>query len=427
MSLVGSLLAAIGWARRSSTLRLSIVLSAIFAVCLAVAVSIALFVGADVLERRVDTTLRALASASDLQGTRGDTFGVILRAPDDLGGLPRPFARVVERGGGSVELGQDFRQSDTWRVLVAQDMSGVPVMAAVPLDDGEEALELLGDVLWATVLTVMVLTLLVGLATGVFAQRRIARINATLADLAQGNLAARTGHTRAKDDLDDIARQVDLTAGELERLVTQTRNLSASLAHDLRTPLARLQSRLEALPDGDARGAALEEASRLSSIFDTIMRVARIEAGQGTEGSETVDLAALVEDLGEIFGPVIEDEGKTLRFSVQPSGSTFADKQMLVQVMANLIQNALRHGGPEITLIAQNGAIGVADNGQGVEPSDFDEILKPMVRLDAARRTEGSGLGLALVRAVADRHGADLRLEQNNPQGLRVLLKFADL
>ena len=188
-----------------------------------------------------------------------------------------------------------------------------------------------------------------------------------------------------------------------------------------------MRSQLESLPEGDGRGAALEEAERLSGIFDTIMRVARIEAAQGTDGFEDVDLGALVEDLAETFGPVIEDAGKTLVIDADAGGKVSADPQMLVQAMANLIQNALVYGGEEITLSAREGAVGVADNGPGVDPGQYDEIIKPLVRLDATRQSEGSGLGLALVRAVADRHGAKLQLSPNAPSGLRVALKFTDL
>ena len=223
------------------------------------------------------------------------------------------------------------------------------------------------------------------------------------------------------------ARQVDVTAGELERLVAQTRHLSASLAHDLRTPLARLRSRLEVLPDGDARAAALEEAERLSGIFDTIMRVARIEATQGAEGFEDVDLGDLIEDLAETYEAVVEDEGKSLSLDLANTATVRADRQMLVQAVANLIQNALRHGGQQITLSVHGHAICVVDNGPGVDPADFAEIIKPMVRLDTARKSDGTGLGLALVRAVADRHGAALVFTEHQPRGLAVCLKFADL
>ena len=426
MSLAGSLPGRIAALRRSSILRLSLLLSLVSAVGMAVAISVALDLGDDAALRRIDTSLEALAAATTLQEPRSDAFSVIVRSPDDLEGLPQAFERAVRRDGGTVMLEREFRRSDSWRVLVTRDASGAPVMIAVPLDDTEEALDLLAGILWATALVVIVLTITIGIVAGLLAQRRVARISTVLDQLAGGDLAARTGTARSRDDLDDIAHRLDTTAAELERLVTQTRHLSASLAHDLRTPLARLRSRLEMLPEGEPRGAALEEAGRLAGIFDTIMRVARIEAAQGRDGFEPVALGPLVEELAETFGPVVDDAGKTLSLYVADPAVVPADRAMLVQAVANLIQNALVHGGDIVTLIADGHRLGVADNGPGVDPALYAEIVKPMVRLDEARGSDGTGLGLALVRAVADRHGAELALSRNGSEGLRVILNLAE-
>ena len=388
------------WFRRSSTLRLAALLSGIFALGFVVAIFVALTLGARANERRLDSTLATLAQSGPIADTRIDSPALILRHRDDLNDLPAPFRRAVSQGGGTIELRDDLMRSDAWRILVAQDSAGAPVFVAVPAEDSEDAQELLAKFLWSTAGVVIVLTLAIGLWAGLLAQRRLQRINVTLGQLSAGDLAARTGLTRSKDDLDDMAQTLDQTAAELERLVSQTRHLSASIAHDLRTPLARLRAQLEMLPEGDERGAALEEASRLSGIFDTIMRVARIEAGQGRDGFEAVALGDLAADLAETFGPVVEDEGKTLMVDIDAPAFVQGDRGMLVQAIANLIQNALLHGGDEIT---------------------------PMVRLDAARSTQGSGLGLALVRAVADRHGAKLDLAVNDPQGLKVSLNFTHL
>ena len=415
------------WVRRSSTLRLAGILSAIFALGFVVAIFVALTLGDRANDRRLESTLMTLARGGVIADTRVDSAALILRPLGDTGGLPGPFRRALTRGGGMVDLEEDFMRSDAWRVLVARDSAGAPVFVAIPTEDSEEAQELLAKILWSTAGVVVAATLAIGLWVGVLAQRRLLRINATLSLLSAGDLSARTGLTQSKDDLGDIAQTLDQTAAELERLVSQTRHLSASIAHDLRTPLARLRAQLEMLPDGAERGAALEEASRLSDIFDTIMRVARIEAGQGRDGFAPVDLGEVAADLAETFGPVIEDEGKTLAVDISAPATVQADRAMLVQAVANLIQNALVHGGDQITLFAQGPEIGVADTGVGVDPAAFGEIIKPMVRLDAARSTPGSGLGLSLVRAVADRHGAQLNLAVNDPQGLIVSLSFTEL
>ncbi|NNL17706.1 MAG: HAMP domain-containing histidine kinase [Boseongicola sp.] len=427
MSLVRDLARRLIWVRRSSTLRLTVILSVIFAVSFVVAIFVALTLGERVNDRRLDTTLSTLAQGSAISEVRSDTAAMILRPLDDLTGLPRPFERTASRGGGTVSLEDDLLRSDKWRVLVTEDRDGVPVLVGVPIEDSADARELQQQILWTTAGLVIAITLTIGLWAGLLAQRRLMRINATLGRLADGDLTARTNPPKLRDDLDDIAQNLDQTAAEIERLVTQTRHLSASIAHDLRTPLSRLRAQLEMLPDGEERSAALLEASRLSGIFDTIMRVARIEAAQGRGGFERVALDAMAEDLAEIFGAVVEDAGKTLLLDIGATADIEGDRGMLIQAMANLLQNSIVHGGDQITLFAHGEQLGVADNGAGVDPAEFGEIIKPMVRLDAARSTQGSGLGLALVRAVADRHQARLELEQNMPQGLRVSLVFTKM
>ncbi|MEM8701890.1 MAG: HAMP domain-containing sensor histidine kinase, partial [Pseudomonadota bacterium] len=150
-------------------------------------------------------------------------------------------------------------------------------------------------------------------------------------------------------------------------------------------------------------------------------------ASVGTDGFGKVALGDLLEEVAGIYEAVIEDSGKRLVMSVTSPVTVLADRQMLIQALANLIQNALVHGGDDITLFATGNGIGVADNGSGVDPAAYGDIVKPMVRLDAARERDGTGLGLALVRAVADRHGARLALSENVPSGLRVALKFTQM
>lgn len=418
------------WLHRSSTLRLTLILSALFGVGMALTVFITLSFGHSALIERADQTLDSLASSIEtidaIEGFEGNAAALV-QPLDEIRALPRPFMRVLKNGPVTIFLDDDFRGFEHWRTMVMQDDEGEAYLIAVPLDDAEDALELLSNILWTTTMIVVGFALILGLGFGFWARRRLVRINKALHQLAGGDLKARTGLSKSSDDLDDLAQQVDVTASELERLVAQTRHLSASIAHDLRTPLARLRSQIEDLPDSDKRGAALEEANRLSQIFDTIMRVAKIEASQGHQGFEAVNLGHLAEDVAETFGPVVEDSGKQLSVDISHAQTVEADRQMLIQALANLIQNAIVHGGQEIRLIVRGNELELVDNGVGVEPGQYSEITKPMVRLDEARKTDGSGLGLALVKAVAERHGAALSFYQNEPSGLGVRLKLTKL
>jgi len=415
------------WLVWSSTLRLTLLLSAIFATGMTIAVFVALFLGQVAVLQRIDDTLLGIAAA--VEADEASTFGssVIIQPLMNLDDLPPLFARVAERGGGTVDLETPIQGSEAWRVTIAPNGEGIPVLIGLPLDDTEDALELLGGILWTTTGIVCVLALVIGLAAGLLARRRLGRIGDVLDQLAAGDLNARTGVKKASDDLDVLALHLDETALQLERLVAQTRHLSASIAHDLRTPLARLRSRLETLPKSVPRSGALEEAERLSAIFDTIMRIARIEAEQGRASFEEIDLGSLCSEVADVFGPVVEDSGKQLMIRDDGAGRIMADRRMVIQALANLIQNAIVHGGDDIRVFAAGLEIGVEDDGTGINPDMFEDMLKPMVRGDAARKSDGAGLGLALVRAVADRHGACLSLTVLEPVGFRVGLKFTDL
>lgn len=423
----GRALKHVRWLWRSSTLRLTLMLSALFALGMALTVFFALSFGQSAIIERTDETLISLAASINLDEIYDNNANALIRPLHAVSDLPRPFAKILRDGQGSVFLDDEFQGYENWRARISRTDSGDGFLIALPLDDAQDALEVLSNILWTTTLIVVGIALLIGLGSGFWARRRLVRINRALSLLASGDLKARTGIANRKDDLDDLAQQVDDTAGELERLVAQTRHLSASIAHDLRTPLARLRSQLETLPESDKRGAALEEAARLSDIFDTIMRVAKIEAAQGQTGFEAVDLGDLADDMIDIFGPVVEDSGKSISLDRSNPKTVQADRPMLVQAIANLIQNAIIHGGSKITLSVKGDCISIADNGQGVPSEAYHEIIKPMVRLDGARETDGTGLGLALVKAVAERHGARLDFFENKPSGLGIKINFTKL
>ena len=427
MSLVAKITGLLSRLSRSFVLRLTLLLSVLFALGMAATIAVALNLGRDAIVNRADVTLGALGASLKAGEEVDETETVIARPLSDLGDLPTAFAHDIEDGSGTILLEDDYREFEAWRVSIVQTSAGISTLLAVPLDASDDALDLLEGILWAVAVVVVSIAITIGIGAGLLAERRLSQITRTLTRLASGDLEARTGVNRKTDDLDDLAQRLDETAAELERLVTQTRHLSASLAHDLRTPLARLRSRLEMLPEGEARGEALEEAARLSQIFDTIMRIARIEATQGAVGLDSVDLAELADEVAEMFEPVVEDAGKVLLLESEDASTVRADRQMLIQAMANLIQNALLHGGEKIVIFANGAEFGVRDDGPGVDSAQFDEIIKPMVRLDTARHTEGTGLGLALIRAVADRHGAKLGLSHNQPSGLCVTFSFAEL
>jgi signal transduction histidine kinase len=173
------------------------------------------------------------------------------------------------------------------------------------------------------------------------------------------------------------------------------------------------------------------ELGDLTAIFETILRIARIDAAHGTEMTEVFDLGALAAELGETFEVVAEESGQTLVLESEATAPLRirGDAGMIGQLIVNLLQNAITHcpKGTFITLALRGTAahvvLVVSDTGPGIADADRNRVFDAFFRTDTARTTEGSGLGMALVKSIADRHGAAIALEDNAP-GLRVTVRF---
>jgi len=179
--------------------------------------------------------------------------------------------------------------------------------------------------------------------------------------------------------------------------------------------------------DPDAIDRALDGIDQLSATFDAIMRIARIEADRSDTKLQPLNLGDLAHEVADLFGPVIEDARKSLDVIVTDPATVVADHELLIQAVGNLIQNARVYGGAQVTLFVDAACIGVRDSGSGVREDMLEKIAQPMVRLDRTRQSDGAGLGLAMVKAVADRHNATLDIRNGPTAGLQVSLNFANL
>jgi signal transduction histidine kinase len=285
---------------------------------------------------------------------------------------------------------------------------------------------------------VVVLAMLaIGFALSRRSQTKLERIESTLNRVSMGDVGARTGLGQGIDQIDRISQRVDAHLERLDRLMQGTRRTAASVAHDLRRPLARATLGLEralarAEAGNDPRGE-IEEAqadlARLTSIVATILKIARIE-GDASGEMQDVDLRAILDEIAETYQPVAEDAGQSLVYERSESPLLLrGEPEMLAQLAVNLVQNALTHAGrgARITLGAAPGPDGLvlslADDGPGIPEPLRKKVFEPFFRTDTARTVEGSGLGLPLVKAIAERHGARVRLDDAAP-GLRVSVSF---
>ena len=315
----------------------------------------------------------------------------------------KPF---VLRGGFRLLVGRDLQELESVRSLLLRTMA------------------------WGLAL-ILALALLGAVVVSRSRIRRIARIDEVIGEVMAGDLSRRIPAEGASDDIEDLVEKLNRMLAELSNLVEGVRRVSDNIAHDLRTPLARLKTRLERLrrsrPEEEEIGEAIDEADRLLATFGALLRIARIESGERGRGAFTVvDLTSLIDDVAELYRPLVEEKGSKLSLHNAPSVVVQGDRDMLFQAVANLVDNAIKHtpggGRIEISLAGDRGAaIVVSDDGPGIPPEEREKVRERFYRLDRSRTTPGAGLGLSLVSAVAARHGGEFRLEDNEP-GLRAML-----
>jgi signal transduction histidine kinase len=289
-------------------------------------------------------------------------------------------------------------------------------------------------------ITAVVLTLLLGLGGGFWMGRRIlaqaGAISAVATQIMRGDLSQRLPVRDADDEINTLAREINTMLDKIEQLTLGMRTVLDSAAHDLRTPLNRLQAAAEgamsSLNPGSPERRVLErvntEVDRMRSTLDALLRIALAETG--TVAREPVDLSELVASVVELYAPVSEERGIVLESSVAAGASVLGSRQLLAQALANLLDNAIKFtpDGGHIRVVLQGSGGGgpeviVEDNGPGIPAEKREIVLGRRVRLDEARKFPGSGLGLSLVAAVTKLHGAHLILDDAGP-GLKVSLKF---
>ena len=300
------------------------------------------------------------------------------------------------------------------------------------LDDLQELV--LNAFIWAAVVALLA-TLTLGIVLALRVQNQLSQAEAAMTRIAQGDLTARLPVTGRGDDLDRISLAINASLTRLAGLVEAMRQVSADVAHELRTPLNRLRIKIETAaakaangqPVDDELALALAESDTINQTFSALLRIAQIEGGARRDHFTTLDLATVLETLAEVYVEVAEDAGMTLTCQIETPSLVFGDKELLTQAFANLIENAIRHCPPGTAIgcsVAPSGAQIVArvtDAGPGIPHQDRDLVLRRLYRLEKSRTTQGAGLGLSLVKAVADLHGANLTLADANP-GLAVSL-----
>jgi signal transduction histidine kinase len=327
---------------------------------------------------------------------------------------------------GELELALGQRLPDGVLVAVGDDRSRV--------EEAQEAiLRAFGLALGVTV----VLGIGGGLALSAGFLKRVDAIASAAEAIVEGDLTRRVPEHGTDDDLDRLARTLNRMLDRISELMEGLRQVSSAVAHELRTPLARLRQRLEAAREGPrsvgayaaAVDGAIGETDAVLDTFAALLRIAQIEAGTRRAAFRELDLTEVVQGVVEAFAPAAEDEGKALRADLSPGVRLQGDRDLLTQLVANLVDNAVRHTPPGTRITVSLGAtrtgarLSVADDGPGVPEGDRAQLARRFYRSARSQGTPGVGLGLALVKAIADLHAARMTVADARP-GLEVILDF---
>ena len=266
--------------------------------------------------------------------------------------------------------------------------------------------------------------------------RRVGAVASTCERILAGDPGRRLPVAGTRDEFDSLAISVNHVLDRLEEQAGTLRATFDSAAHDLRAPLHRLRTRMDALllrspplepPVYESVDSAMREVDHLQRTLATLLQIALAESGAPLAAPAAVDVAELAAELGELFEPVAAARG--LELVCEPAGPAVVqgNRQLLAQLLTNLIENGLKyvpaHGRIEVTVRPLSGAVRlvVSDNGPGIAAADRARAGQPFTRFVTASAPDGSGLGLSLVAAIVRLHRGRLELQANDP-GLRVLV-----
>ena len=451
---------------RSAALRLALLFAALFAVAVAAFAAVLWWGTAGALDRQTDAAIRADARSLGARAAEGGAAALVaaieermeldfenihiylLLAPDGTvraGNLPAwPPAMPRDSGWHTVPVARDGGE---WRTEAR--------LLHLPLSDGAhllvgrdiaEKLRLRSVLAEGLAFSGAVALTIAGLGAALLRRAvddRLAPAARTAEAIAAGDLCRRVPLSGRGDEFDRLGAIINTMLDRIGALMEGVRGVSDSLAHDLRTPLARARGRLEeALASAGEDPAALRQAvergiadlDQIIRMFHALLRIAEAEAGARRAAFRPLDLAEVAADAAEFYGAAAEARGQRLELSLPDSLPLTGDRDLLLQAIANLLDNAVKFApsGGTISLSAATeggmAEIRVADGGPGLPPQDRARAGERFFRADSARSTPGSGLGLSLVRAVAHLHGGELLLEDaapgRTPPGLLARLRL---
>jgi signal transduction histidine kinase len=355
---------------------------------------------------------------------------------DNAGWTETGYRRLdeAEAGGDHPEhhaLARVFQLPGGFRLLVGRDLDERERLYNIVLSAGR----------WSIAIVIVL-----GLAGGLFVTRRVLRrvdaMTETTRTIMHGDLGGRLPVAGTGDELDRLGENLNLMLERIEALMRGLKEVSDNIAHDLKTPLTRLRNRAEealrsAKSEAEYRAAleaTIEESDGLIRTFNALLMIARAESGQARENMSEFDVAEIAHDVGELYEPLAEEKGMTLKVEADAPAPVKGNRELISQALANLVDNSIKYAQPAnanngepaqivVRALSEGDRIllTVADSGPGIPEADRGRVVERFVRLEKSRSQPGLGLGLSLASAVARLHGGELTLADNQP-GLKSVI-----
>ena len=448
---------------QTSTFRLAAIYLLVFAISAGAILGYVYYTTVGLLERQTEDTIHAevlgLADQYRLFGLTGLAETVRRRSIETGGAiylLQGPNQNHVEGNLDAMPTG--VLQNQTWidfPITIGKSPNSsqhtahgfqVELAGGYDLLVGRDVNELrqFRDLIREALLWAVGMSLVMGLGGGYLMSRnflkRVEAITGTTRVIMAGDLSGRMPVSGSNDELDRLSGSLNDMLSQIERLMNGMKEVSSNVAHDLKTPLTRMRARIEAALRQDSKqeykaalNRTIEECDQLLRTFNALLSIAQAESGQMRQGLQPLDLNDILTDVVELYEPLIEDAGGSLKLQSQPGLQIRGDRQLIAQVLNNLIDNAMKYGesgdGRSADILVRghvdgdNVFVEVADHGVGINENDRVRVLDRFVRLDESRSKPGNGLGLSLVASVMTLHSGQLQLEDNYP-GLRAILRL---
>ena len=442
----------------AATSRLMLIYGGLFAIWCVVLLGAVQFESSRYLSGVIDTMLQqriTLLARTDPSGLKGavenavsiDPAGVMWlglfdahgqRIAGNVSALPAELpvdgaVHVVESGALHPVVGRPVRS----RAVVVTLPDGRRLVAA----KDSRTIDGLGAIMRRGLLWGLTLTLIPGLLGGFLLSRaparRIRQMQLAAEPIQRGDLSRRLPVSGRGDEIDLLAGIVNTMLAEIERLMGEVKGVCDNIAHDLRTPLTHLRARLyrtqqqlKGPEEAASLDACLADIDALMARFRALLRISELEDGQRSACFQPMDLADVMRQVHEFYGPLAEDRGQRFELDLQPMPATRGDPQLLFEALANLVGNAIKFtpAGGLVTLRSANdddgGYIEVGDSGPGIPEGEREAVLLRFYRGDGSRSTPGSGLGLSIVSAIARLHGYGLEVGGDG-HGARIRMRFS--